>query len=119
MILAGADVIVVPPDENADEISQGNPNAIVVQPSSFGGDGPRAEWQGPEIVLQALSGMMHNNGAADREPLFGTGNRAGVASGIGAYIGALVALYAREETGRGQVVRSMRLRRPHLCVFPM
>ncbi|KKX33380.1 hypothetical protein YH62_07730 [Rhizobium sp. LC145] len=105
LILAAADVIVVPPDEDPDEISQSNPNAIVVQPSSFGGDGPRADWQGPEIVLQALSGMMHNNGAADREPLFGTGNRAGVASGIGAYIGALVALYAREENGRGQVVR--------------
>ncbi|MQW61582.1 hypothetical protein GHK33_02390 [Sinorhizobium meliloti] len=105
LILAAADVIVLPPEGNADEISQSNPNAIVVQPSSFGGDGPRAEWQGPEIVLQALSGMMHNNGAADREPLFGTGNRAKVASGIGAYIGALVALYAREETGRGQVVR--------------
>jgi crotonobetainyl-CoA:carnitine CoA-transferase CaiB-like acyl-CoA transferase len=104
-ILAGCDVAVLPPDANADAISRFNPGCVVVQPTSFGCDGPRADWQGPEIVLQALSGMMHNNGAAGREPLYGTGNRAALASGVGAYLGALTALYARATTGRGQIVR--------------
>jgi len=104
-LLAGADVAVLPPRADADAIGAAHPHCVVVQPSLFGTDGPRADWQGPEIVLQALSGMMHNNGAAGREPLFGTGNRAALASGVGAYLGALTALYVRESTGRGQVVR--------------
>jgi crotonobetainyl-CoA:carnitine CoA-transferase CaiB-like acyl-CoA transferase len=104
-LLSTADVVVVPPDADGDSLARQYPSAVVVIASSFGADGPRAAWQGPEIVLQALSGMMHNNGAAGREPLYGTGNRAELASGIGAYIGALTALYARETTGRGQVVR--------------
>lgn len=103
--LAGADVVILPPGADADAIAEDNPYGVVVQPTPFGTDGPRASWQGPEIVLQALSGMMHNNGAAGREPLFGTGNRAALASGVGAYLGALTALYARTTTGRGQVVR--------------
>lgn len=104
-LMAAADVIVLPPDADADEVSRAHPACAAVQPSLFGSDGPRAGWQGPEIVLQALSGMMHNNGSAGREPLFGTANRAALASGVGAFIGALTALYAREEIGRGQVVR--------------
>ena len=49
--------------------------------------------------------MMHNNGAAGREPLFGVANRAAMASGVGAYVGTLAALFAREQNGAGQVVR--------------
>lgn len=105
MLLAGADVAVLPADADAAAISAANPFCVVVQPSLFGRDGPRKDWQGPEIVLQALSGMMHNNGAAGREPLFGTANRAAMASGVGAYLGTLAALYARETTGQGQVVQ--------------
>lgn len=104
-LMAGADVVVVPPGYDVAPIEKLNPAAVIVAASSFGEDGPLADWQGPEIVLQALSGMMHNNGAAGREPLYGTGNRAALASGVGAYVGALTALYARETSGRGQVVR--------------
>lgn len=104
-LLAAADVVVLPGNGDGEALSQKYPTAVVVVPSSFGNDGPRADWQGPEIVLQALSGMMHNNGAAGCEPLFGTGNRAELAAGVGAYIGALTALYARESRGRGQIVR--------------
>ncbi|KRA97910.1 hypothetical protein ASD83_12650 [Devosia sp. Root685] len=104
-LLGAADVVVLPGDGDGAAVSRRYPAAVVVVASSFGSDGPRAGWLGPEIVLQALSGMMHNNGAAGREPLFGTGNRAEMAAGVGAYIGALTALYAREATGRGQVVR--------------
>lgn len=104
-LLDGADVVVLPADADAEAISAAHPALVVVQPTDFGAHGPRADWQGPEIVLQALSGMMHNNGAAGREPLFGTGNRASLASGVAAYLGALAALFAREQSGQGQVVQ--------------
>jgi Predicted acyl-CoA transferases/carnitine dehydratase len=104
-LLAGADVAVLPVGADADSLSAKYPALVVVQPSDFGADGPRADWQGAEIVLQALSGMMHNNGAAGREPLFGTGNRASLASGVAAYLGTLAALFARTRSGQGQVVK--------------
>ena len=72
--------------------------------SAFGKDGPLAHWKGPEIVLQALSGMMNNNGEFGREPLYGVGERASFAAGLGAYVGAMTALHARGIDGPGQTV---------------
>ena len=103
-LVADADVAILPPGFDAEEIERCNPRAVAVTVSAFGADGPLADWQGPEIVLQALSGMMFNNGAYGREPLYGVGERASFAAGIGAYIGALAALAARERNGRGQAV---------------
>lgn len=104
-LLDGADIVVLPASADAEAIHAAHPALIVVQPSDFGTHGPRAAWQGPEIVLQALSGMMHNNGAAEREPLFGTGDRAAMANGVAAYLGALAAVFSRAQAGQGQVVR--------------
>tara|TARA_R110002124_G_scaffold144122_15_gene309099 strand:+ start:52504 stop:54867 length:2364 start_codon:yes stop_codon:yes gene_type:complete len=103
--IAGADVAVLPPDADVSHFEQMFPTCVLVVTSSFGADGPRSHWQGPEIVLQALSGMMHNNGVAGREPLYGVGNRAALATGVGAYVGAMTALFSRETSGLGQVVR--------------
>ncbi len=79
-------------------------STITVDISAFGREGPRAGWQGPEIVIQALSGMMFNNGADGREPLYGCGERSSYAAGVAAYIGALAALLARGPDGPGQHV---------------
>lgn len=103
--MAAADVIILPESADATAVQARLQRAVVIQPALFGKDGPLAGWQGPEIVLQALSGMMHNNGLVGREPLFGTGNRAALACGIGAYLGGLVALFARSQGRAGQTVR--------------
>lgn len=103
-LLAAADVAILPPDEDAAKIAELNPAGIVVSLSNFGVDGPFADWKGPEIVLQALSGIMYNNGEFGREPLYGVGNRASYAAGLAAYIGVLTALYERHGSGRGQIV---------------
>lgn len=103
-LLTAADVAILPEDFDAKEIEKVNFRCIAVSISAFGKDGPLAHWRGPEIVLQALSGMMNNNGEFGREPLYGVGERASFAAGIGAYIGALAALHVRSVTGRGQIV---------------
>jgi crotonobetainyl-CoA:carnitine CoA-transferase CaiB-like acyl-CoA transferase len=103
-LLVTADVAILPADFDPAEIEKINPACVAVSVSAFGRDGPLAHWKGPEIVLQALSGMMHNNGEFGREPLYGVGNRASFAAGLGAYVGAMAALHARSIDGSGQVV---------------
>jgi crotonobetainyl-CoA:carnitine CoA-transferase CaiB-like acyl-CoA transferase len=99
-LLAGADLIIVSDDKiTAEDVGDG---CVISQVSDFGTDGPLAGWQGPEIVHQALSGMMHHNGVRDREPLYGVGHRASYAAGVATYISALAALHERRSSGRGQ-----------------
>lgn len=103
-LVAAADVILCGAGE-APALRAANPGAVVTEVSPFGADGPHAGWQAPEIVLQALSGMMNSNGEPGREPLFGTGNRAGYSAGLAAYIATAAALFARGRTGQGDLVR--------------
>ncbi|HRY23500.1 MAG TPA: CoA transferase [Geminicoccaceae bacterium] len=99
-----ADIVVCGAGEGA-AFRATNHKAVVTEVSSFGADGPCAHWQAPEIVLQALSGMMNSNGTAGREPLYGVGNRASYAAGVAAYIATVAALLARRGTGLGDLVR--------------
>lgn len=103
-LLRGADVAILPSGSQPREMLRRNPRCVAAVVSPFGADGPLAAWKGPEIVLQALSGMMHNNGAHGREPLYGCGRRASFAAGLAAYVGVTAALFARERTGLGQAV---------------
>ncbi|CDZ47909.1 CaiB/BaiF CoA transferase family protein [Neorhizobium galegae] len=104
-LIAGADVVIPPADLTFDEVADIDPRCIIASITPFGTDGPLADWKGPEIVLQALSGMMYNNGQIGREPLYGVGDRASYAAGLAAYIGVITALLARRATGLGQAVR--------------
>lgn len=103
-LMHGADVVVLPEEADPEAFARDHPGAIGVHISLFGRDGPLAGWRAPEIVLQALSGMMHNNGSYGREPLYGVGNRARMAAGLAGFVGVLAALFARERGGPGQVV---------------
>lgn len=98
------DAIVVGTGIDRAKIAARSPGCVVALVSDFGDDGPCANWRGSEMIFQALSGMMHVNGRADRQPLYGVGHRASYAAGVGAYITLLSALYAAKSTGRGQLV---------------
>jgi crotonobetainyl-CoA:carnitine CoA-transferase CaiB-like acyl-CoA transferase len=102
-MMASADVAVVGRDAAVEALCEANPQAIVCVVSGFGRDGPWRDWEGAEIVYQALSGMMNHNGLNGREPLYGCGQRASHSAGLAAYIGVLAALHARPREG-GQVV---------------
>ncbi|MBP1842836.1 crotonobetainyl-CoA:carnitine CoA-transferase CaiB-like acyl-CoA transferase [Rhizobium petrolearium] len=103
-MLAAADVAILPEDFDPQRVERLNPGCIAASVSAFGRDGPLEDWRGPEIVLQALSGMMNNNGAYGHEPLYGVGNRASYAAGLATCIGILVALHERHSSNLGQVV---------------
>ncbi len=102
-LAAQADVAIVGRDADTAALAAASPECVICVVSAFGTDGPWRDWQGSEIVFQALSGMMNHNGVSSREPLFGVGQRASHAAGIAAYIAVLAALQARPQAG-GQVV---------------
>jgi crotonobetainyl-CoA:carnitine CoA-transferase CaiB-like acyl-CoA transferase len=99
-----ADVVILGPGMQPVLLREGNPGLIVTSVSGFGESGVLAGWRGTEMIYQALSGMMNHNGEADREPLYGCGDRASYAAGVAAYVSTLAALLARRRNGRGQEV---------------
>ena len=98
------DVVILGPGLERAALLEVNPGLIVTVVSGFGEAGALAGWRGTEMIYQALSGMMNHNGDANREPLYGCGDRASYAAGVAAYISTLAAVLARKRTGRGQEV---------------
>ena len=81
-----------------------HPRLIYVSISGFGQTGPRHEEAGYDAIAQAEAGLMSVTGMPDGPPV-----RLGVAiadltAGMFAFQGLLLALRARESTGRGQLV---------------
>ena len=81
-----------------------HPAIVYCSISGFGQTGPRRSEPGYDAVIQAEGGLMSLTGDADGPPF-----RLGVAisdivSGMFAFQGISMALYARTQTGRGQLV---------------
>jgi crotonobetainyl-CoA:carnitine CoA-transferase CaiB-like acyl-CoA transferase len=81
-----------------------HPRLVFCSISGFGQDGPRRDHAGYDAVIQAEGGLMSVTGEAD-----GRAFRVGVAvtdmvAGLLAAQGIVLALFARERTGRGQQV---------------
>jgi crotonobetainyl-CoA:carnitine CoA-transferase CaiB-like acyl-CoA transferase len=85
-------------------LAPAHPRLVFCSISGFGQSGPRCGQPGYDAVIQAEGGLMSVTGAAD-----GPAFRVGVAvtdmvAGLLAVQGVLLALFARERTGRGQHV---------------
>jgi crotonobetainyl-CoA:carnitine CoA-transferase CaiB-like acyl-CoA transferase len=81
-----------------------HPQLVKLFISPFGLNGPYAGHRSTAFTDYAISGHMYLNGEPDREPIQGAGRQAEYAAGVYGFIGAMTALWAREETGRGQTV---------------
>ncbi len=81
-----------------------NPALIMTSISYFGQWGPYRDWEGSDIVAQAMGGLMGLTGEADREPLKLPLSQAEFQGGLNAAVATLSALYFRDETGEGQHV---------------
>ncbi len=87
-----------------ESIARRNPTIVYCSISGFGQDGPYASRPGYDLIVQGMSGLMSFTGEMGGDPL-----KVGVAisdifSGMTAYQGILLALLAREKTGKGQYV---------------
>jgi formyl-CoA transferase len=89
-----------------DELSAINPGLVMIRVSGFGQTGPRAKEAGFGSIGEAMGGLRYVIGEPDRPPA-----RAGISigdslAGTFAALGGLVAIHARAQTGRGQIVDS-------------
>ena len=83
-----------------------NPGLVITRVTGFGQTGPYAPRAGFGSIGEAMGGIRYVTGDADRPP-----SRAGVSLGDAlaatfAALGTMMALHARQRTGRGQVVDS-------------
>jgi crotonobetainyl-CoA:carnitine CoA-transferase CaiB-like acyl-CoA transferase len=117
-LLAGADIFIddtplagrAPLGIDEAAVAAKHPALIHVSALPFGAFGPKAGWKGTELTLQHASGEgnLLPNGLSvelfpDRPPVKIYGHFAELQGGIAAALGALTALWARDELG-GQYV---------------
>ena len=87
-----------------DEIWAVNPRAVIARVTGFGQTGPYARRAGFGTLAEAMSGFAALNGEADGPPLLPPFALADGVAALATAFAILVALRAREQTGRGQVV---------------
>jgi crotonobetainyl-CoA:carnitine CoA-transferase CaiB-like acyl-CoA transferase len=85
-------------------LAAAHPRLVYASISGFGQTGPRRSEAGYDAVIQAEGGLMSITGAADGPPYRLGVAIADIVSGMFAAYGIVTALYARERTGRGQMV---------------
>jgi formyl-CoA transferase len=89
-----------------DVLSAINPRLVMIRVSGYGQTGPYAQKAGYGAIGEAMGGMRYVAGDPSHPP-----SRAGISIGdtlaaTFACLGGLMALHARERTGRGQIVDS-------------
>jgi crotonobetainyl-CoA:carnitine CoA-transferase CaiB-like acyl-CoA transferase len=87
-----------------DELSRRHPRLIYAQGSSWGPKGPWVQRPSRDTLAQAASGIMAKNGLPSDPPLPCGALVADHSGALTLAAGVLAALYAREQTGRGQQV---------------
>ena len=87
-----------------DALAAINPRLIYCSISGFGPNGPRAHDRANDIFMQAFSGNMSITGEEGRGPVKAGISIADVGAGMFGVIGVLLALQARQHSGRGQRV---------------
>ena len=111
-LIAGADVLIENFRPGAMEkwglayesLAADNPRLVMARVSGFGQTGPYAQRAGYALIGEAMGGLRYITGEPDRAPA-----RAGISvgdslAGLHAALGTMMALHARERTGKGQIV---------------
>jgi crotonobetainyl-CoA:carnitine CoA-transferase CaiB-like acyl-CoA transferase len=81
-----------------------HPGLIVTSITDFGQDGPYRDYQGTNMVVVAMGGMLHRAGIPTRPPVMIPGQLAYDVAGIAGAFGSLLAFFKRLHTGSGQHV---------------
>jgi crotonobetainyl-CoA:carnitine CoA-transferase CaiB-like acyl-CoA transferase len=87
-------------------LSKRFPRLVHCRVTGFGADGPLGGLPGYDAAIQAMSGLMSVNGEGDGGPLRIGLPVVDMTAGLNAAIGILLALQARQCTGRGQFVEA-------------
>jgi formyl-CoA transferase len=112
-LAARADVVIVNyrPDVAAklgidyNTLSRDNERLVYCDNTAFGRKGPYAHRPGYDLIAQAVTGLMSVEGRQDRGvPQLNALPSADICTGLAIAWGVCAALYARERTGRGQMI---------------
>lgn len=89
-----------------DNLASLNPRLVMARISGFGQDGPYRDRPGYGVIGEAMSGLRHLTGEADRPPSRVAVSLTDYVTGLYAAFGVVLAVIARESTGRGQYIDS-------------
>ena len=87
-----------------DVLHEANPRLVIVRITGFGQRGPYAARPGFGTLAEAMSGFAHLTGQPDGPPTLPAFGLADSICGIAASSATMMALWARERTGRGEIV---------------
>lgn len=89
-------------DVDLDALRAANPELITVSLTPFGSGGPKGEWIGTDLTINAAAGEMSLNGDLDRPPVRITAPQVWANAGAEAACAVLLALTDRRVNGGGQ-----------------
>jgi CoA:oxalate CoA-transferase len=81
-----------------------NPRLVYCSISGYGHTGPLAHLPGYDLIVQGEGGITSLTGDSDGPPYKVGTSQADIIAGMNAFQGILLALFARQQTGRGQKV---------------
>ncbi len=82
-----------------------NPGLVLLRVSAYGQEGPKRDLPGFARIAQAYAGLSYLTGRPDTPPLIaGSTTLADYLSGLYGAFGVMLALRARERSGRGQII---------------
>ncbi len=87
-----------------DDLARANPRLIHAAVSPYGRFGPRRDYVGTELTIQAMNGVMFIHGDGDARPCMVPAEQLYRVAGFHAVVGVMAAVHARHRTGRGQRV---------------
>ncbi|MCK9513472.1 MAG: CoA transferase [Pigmentiphaga sp.] len=87
-----------------EELSRDNPGLVMVRISGYGQDGPNAQRPGYGAICEAFGGVRYLTGDPDRPPSRVALATTDYLTAVYAAFGAMMALFVRQRTGKGQVV---------------
>jgi crotonobetainyl-CoA:carnitine CoA-transferase CaiB-like acyl-CoA transferase len=97
---AQANALNIPPDV----LAAGFPGLVHLSVTPFGRNGPYADYQATDIVLQAIGGFMYLNGNPHLPPIYVPWEQAALYGGKVAAVSAMLAVTGQRATGEGQHV---------------
>ncbi|WP_159917700.1 CaiB/BaiF CoA-transferase family protein [Pantoea sp. 18069] len=80
------------------------PHLAIVAVSDFGWHGPKAHWQGGDLVLQAMGGIMSFSGLQNREPLKPGLRQSAYCAGLNGAYTAMAAYFHALRAGQGSLI---------------
>ncbi len=111
-LIAGADFLIESePPGRLEALGLGDAALEAIQPglvhvsiTPFGREGPKSGWAATDLTLIAAAGLAHLNGEAGHPPVRCCVPQAWAHAAADAAVGALIAHFERERSGRGQHV---------------